>query len=106
MIGEMTSLKQELHRDDVKSSWLHENEDSFCHSFPHFMHFTRNLFISHTTRAVSVQRETPARLFFGHEAVLLQDFLSKIKHFFHSSKQWPLFFLCAHLDPSFTQFKT
>jgi hypothetical protein len=49
MIGEMTSLKQMSQRDDVKSSGPQEIEDSLCHSFPHFMHFTRNLFITYTT---------------------------------------------------------
>jgi hypothetical protein len=80
MIGEMTSLKQELHRDDVKSLWPHENGDSFFHSFPHFMHFTRN-FISHTTPAGYIQRETPLRFPCSHEEALIQDFLPKIKHF-------------------------
>ncbi len=36
-------------RDDVKSSGPQEIKDSLCHSFPHFMHFTRNLFITYTT---------------------------------------------------------
>ena len=49
MIGEMTSLKQMSQRDDVKSSGPQEIKDSLCHSFPHFMHFTRNLFITYTT---------------------------------------------------------
>lgn len=45
----MTSLKQVSQRDDVKSSGPQEIKDSLCHSFPHFMHFTRNLFITYTT---------------------------------------------------------
>ncbi len=44
----MTALKHMSHRDDVKSSGPQEIEDSLCHSFPHFMHFTRNLFIAYT----------------------------------------------------------
>jgi hypothetical protein len=50
MVGEITFLKHELHRDDVKTSDPHETEDSFCHSFPHLIHFTRNLSIPCTRR--------------------------------------------------------
>ena len=48
MIGEMTSLKQGLQSDDVKSSGPHEITASFFHSLPHLIHLTRNLFISFT----------------------------------------------------------
>ena len=53
MVGEITFLKHELHRDDVKTSDPQETEDSFCHSFPHLIHFTHNVFMARTRLGLS-----------------------------------------------------
>ena len=45
----MTLLKQELHSDDVKTSEPQATEDSFSHSFPHLIHFTRNVVMPSTS---------------------------------------------------------
>jgi hypothetical protein len=44
----MTSLKQVVQRDEVKSCGSHEMTVSFSHSFKHLIHFTRNLFVPFT----------------------------------------------------------
>ena len=44
-MGEATSIKQELQRDELKSSGAQGILESFSHSAPHLMHLTRNLFM-------------------------------------------------------------
>jgi hypothetical protein len=80
MIGEMASLKQGWHRDDVKSSGPQETDDSFSHSFPHFMHFTRNFFVSsNTLRSGSFYLLILSETFFQVTSGLLKYILKKGK---------------------------
>ena len=48
IMGEITSTKHGLHNDELISSGPQEIKESFCHSFPHLTHFTRNRFMFHS----------------------------------------------------------